>query len=412
MTTLVRPRFLAGCAVFIMATAGFLAPPASAAAPSVTISPPGDQQLLPASAFAVEAEASMGDGVVVGKILLTLKSLDTGSKQAPQSGEIEANGRNRQQVSFPVQVDYNGKYQATVTATGRDNTLLLPDDKLESRTVTRDFFVDAPPAPPADVRPAIDPETRVVTVTWKPNAEKDLVGYFVQRNGAAPIATAETSFTDASTANAGGTYTYKVQAVRRGATADQGRTSDPVTATANVPDPPGPPTTVAGGTTATTTPGAGGTTATTAPGAAGGGTGTGSTPGGTTGTTLAASSPGALTKSGTIDLSGFSSIQSQARRPAPRVVERDPGFTSTLPFDTTNTTRLVDGEQAGAAEPGRAAGGDDPEVRELGAEDASNNRQQSAAFLAAGLLATVLLMHLLWIKGEVQREPLEALVPE
>ncbi|MDP9402264.1 MAG: hypothetical protein M3P85_02805 [Actinomycetota bacterium] len=412
MTTLVRPR-IAAAAFLALAGTTFLASPARAHAPTVDIRTILDRETT--DDFPIVADVSHEGGNITGSIVLTIAPLG----DQPPVGVPPAqagNEKDRQTVSFTVKgIEYNGEYQAEVSAKASQPVLPLglSGHQPMAASGTRKFAVAVPPAPPGDVRAAIDPDTRVVTITWKRNPEKDIVGYFVARNGADPVATVETSFTDASTANAGGTYVYKVQAVRRGATANQGLTSDPVTTTATVPGPPGPPTTVgAGGTTTTTTPGAGGTTATRTPGAGGGGTGTGSTPGGTTGTTLAASSPGALKKSGTIDLSGFSSIQSQARRPAPRVVERDPGFTSTLPFNTTNTTRLVDGEQAGAPEPGRAAGGDDPEVRELGAEDASNNRQQSAAFLAAGLLATVLLMHLLWIKGEVQREPLEALVPE
>lgn len=414
MTILARPRALAACALFVVATAGFLAPPASAAPPSVIITRPGDAQVLTGSSFSVDAEVSMSDGgTVVGKTKVTLAPLDSGSRQAPGSWEVAAEGE-RQRVSVPVSVEYNGKYRTTVTATGKDRTLLgLGEDKeLETTTARRDFFVAAPPATPTNVRPVIDKESRAVTLSWSANTEKDLLFYVVQRakgDGAfSPLlktdGPGDTSIVDPSTAEAGGEYRYQVVAVRRGATADEGVNSDPSpVAKASVPAPPGPATTVPGGTTASTAPGgttAGGTT----PG------GTGSGPGATTGTTLAPSSPGALKKSGTIDLSGFSAIQSQARRPTVRSAAPDTGFTEALPFDTSNTTRQL-GEES-AAEPEGGAAGDEPEVRELGAEDASSERQRSAAFLAAGLLATVLLMHLLWIKGEVQREPLEAVMPE
>jgi len=48
----------------------------------------------------------------------------------------------------------------------------------------------------------------------------------------------------------------------------------------------------------------------------------------------------------------------------------------------------------------------------LGSNEAQSDSRRSLALLAAGLLATVLAMHLLWVKGEVDREPLEVLTPE
>ncbi len=405
-TPLVRLRSLGVSVLLVLATAGFLAAPAQADAPRITFRAPGDGQQLPVSSFQVSVLVEMA-GTLTGDINLNLKPLDADSRQAPINASTAANGSSSQEVSFPARVDYNGKYLATVRATGRDKPqLLIEDDRLETATATREFFVVAPPAAPTNVRPVIDKESRVVTLSWNANSEKDLLFYVVQRakgDGAfSPLGATdgprETSMVDPSTAESGGEYRYQVVAVRRGADAEKGVNSDPSpVAKASVPAPPGPaPTEPDGGTTGTTTVGG-----TPSPG--------GSTPSGTTGTTLSPNSPGALKKSGTIDLSGFSSLQNHARRSAPRTVESDPGFTEALPFGTTNTTRLLGDEPADEE---NATAGDDHEVRELGAEDASNERQKSAAFLAAGLLATVLLMHLLWIKGEVQREPLEALVPE
>ncbi|MEO7836512.1 MAG: hypothetical protein ABIS21_02585 [Acidimicrobiales bacterium] len=341
--------------------------------------------------FSIVATVTHPDGNTTGPISLTIAPLG-GQPPVSAPPARAANGQASQTVSFDVkEIGYNGEYEATVSASASQPGLeLLGGHGPLPGRATRGFVVAVPPVPPADVRTAIDPATRVVTLSWKPNPEKDLVGYLVQRNGDVPRPIGVTTFTDTTTANAGGEYVYRVQAVRNGRTAESGLTSDPVTATATVPSPPG--------TDVTVPPG----------GAAAGGTGTA---GGTTGTTIASNKPGSLTTSGTIDLSGFTSIQSQARRAAPRVVENDPGFKGALPFNTTNTTRLVGDEQSAEAV-GRAAGGEDTEVRELGAAAAGNDRQQSAAFLAGGLLATVLLMHVLWIKGEVQREPLEVLVPE
>lgn len=375
-------------------------PPASAAAPSISISPPGENQRMEVSSFAVVAAVSMptASDRLTGNIQFNLSPLDPESQQPAINADTPANGARSQTVSFGVAIEYNGKYRATVSATGVDGGGLLGDSNPETATRTRDFFVVAPPAQPTNVRPTIDAGTRVVTLSWSPNSEKDLLFYVVQRDGAVlgKVENGQTSFVDRSTAEAGGDYRYQVVAVRRGATAEEGVNSDPsATATASVPGPPGPPTT-ASGTPSTGTGGTGGTGT--------GGSGTGGS--GSTATTVPSNSPGALKKSGTIDLSGFGSIQSQARRAAPRLELPDTGFNETLPFGTTGTTRLV---EEGEDEPAVTAQG---EVRELGAEAASNDRQRSTAFLAAGLLVTVILMHLLWIKGEVQREPLEALTPE
>ncbi|MGH9179901.1 MAG: hypothetical protein ACRD0N_15300, partial [Acidimicrobiales bacterium] len=134
---------------------------------------------------------------------------------------------------------------------------------------------------------------------------------------------------------------------------------------------------------------------------------------GATGTTLPATSPGALTTSGSVDLKGFTSVQSQTARraaPLPRAIEPDTGFQATLPFADVPEVE-EEGELEGGGELGEVAA-DSPQFRELGAEDEGADRQRTMAFFAAGLLATVLLMHVLWVRSEVKRVPLEALEPE
>lgn len=394
MTARTRLRSLGACTLFVVAIAGFSVPGAGAHPPTnPVITTPGSGVTV--SKFLVIADVRARDDDTLTGISLTLSPLDQGSKQ-------EVIRATNTSGSFPVEVEWNGKYEAAVNATSTYKGGLAglgAHGSEVSTTTRRQFSVAAPPAAPTEVRAVVDSDSRGVALSWKANAEKDMLFYLVQRakgDGAySPLGKTdgpgETSIVDPSTAEAAGEYRYQVVAVRRGSTADEPLNSDPSRpATASVPGPAGPAPTGSGGTTGTT------------PGAAGPGT----SPSGTTGATLSPSSPGALKKSGTLDLSGFSSIKSQARRPAVRSVVPDPGFTNTLPFATTDTTRLVDEDEQAAAPT------DEPEVRELGAEDASNNRQRSAAFLAAGLLATVLLMHLLWIRGEVQREPLETLVPE
>ncbi|MGQ0520668.1 MAG: hypothetical protein ACT4PX_05910 [Actinomycetota bacterium] len=384
-----------------IALAAVLAPagPALAAAPTISISSPGAGQQLDSRSVTVAARVTMSNGDLVDTIRFRLQQLDS------ERPDITASRPPAADVSFPVDLPYNGRYKATITATGRDRPLDLNGD--ESSSATREFSVAAPPASPTGVKVAVDTTARTVVLTWKANTEPDMLFYVVQRaKGTSAEFTVlgkvtEPKFSDASTAEAGGEYRYQVIAVRKGLEEGKGLNSDPseltADSTATVPDPPPPPTTApAPGTTAAGTaaaPTAGATATTAAPK-----------------TTVPANSPGALTTSGTVDLNGFTSVQSQAVRRPPRVVEPDTGFQSTLPF-----APRPGGEEGEVAEDGAELGevaADSPQFRELGQESEGADRQRTMAFLAAGLLSTVLLMHVLWVKSEVKRVPLEALIPE
>lgn len=311
------------------------------------------------------------------------------------------NGSSQSATFSPLQLRYNGKYRATVTATWVHMDGLGPlrsETDRESGAKELVFYVAAPPVPPQGVRASATPEGRAVTLTWKPNPEPDLLFYVVQRRRAGEQTfvirgepTEETTFTDTfAPADPGGDYEYNVVAVRQGVTKDSGVNSDtsPVAAV-KVADPPAdtPTTTAAGGS---------GTTVA---------TGTR-----TTSATSGAKAPGALTTSGSIDLSGFNTLKSRSRPPAPRSIQPpDTGYQDTLPF-TARPGESEMGEEDGGAEIGDVGG--ESAQRELGLQETSDQRQRSMAFMAAGLLATVLAMHLLWVRSEVKREPLEAMVPE
>ncbi|MGH9282061.1 MAG: hypothetical protein ACRD0S_03890, partial [Acidimicrobiales bacterium] len=378
-----------------------LAQPASAHA-TVSLRSPGVGQQLTARGVTVSASVTLGShptgNTEVGKVDMTIDQL--GTTRGPIRASAAPSGGN---VSFPVDLPYNGRYKVTVSATWSHTGLVL-GDSTGSATDSREFSVAAPPAPPTDVKAAVDDAARSVTLTWKANTEPDLLFYVIQRaKGTSNEFTVigkvnEPKFVDASTAEAGGDYRYQVVAVRAGVTAEEGISSDPsaltAESTAKVPDPPPPP---------TTAPPAGSAAATS-------GTTIAATASGGTATTLPASNPGALTTSGTVDLKGFSTVQSQARRAAPRPVEPDPGFLPTLPFATRTGEEAEEVPEEGG-ELGEIAA-DSPQYRELGADDEASNRQETMAFFAAGLLVTVLLMHVLWVKSEVKRTPLEAITPE
>ncbi|MFN2608241.1 MAG: hypothetical protein ABR511_10195 [Acidimicrobiales bacterium] len=144
---------------------------------------------------------------------------------------------NRSSTSYSFttpDLAYNGPYDVTVTATGQ--TLL---DGPQDGSATGTFGVEVPPAPPADVKATVNPD-RTVTVSWSRNTEPDLVGYQVQRRPvggssftavsgaiAQPASGTTLSYTDQSTAAAGGTFEYVVLAVRPDAS---GHVSDRATA--------------------------------------------------------------------------------------------------------------------------------------------------------------------------------------
>ena len=393
MKTLRRRAALAG--VIAVASVLGLSSPALAHA-TIRITAPGAGTKLD-KPTPVTVSVTADDGTTVNAVRLVVEQLEpvkrTFSVDDPSAG------------SNPITVPFtrNGKYRLTPRVRWTHDPLLPlnhnPDED-ETPGTSADLSVAIPPAPPSEVRALVNAETRVVTVTWNPNAEEDMLGYAVLRTraGGQPeqVGTVEhpkNSFADTASAEAGGEYTYQVLAVRAGATDKEPVASAASVVKTSVPDPPPPP---------TTAPPAGSGTTVVA--------GTPTTAASGTASTVPSGSPGALATSGKVDLSGFTTIQNQTRRSAPRPApEVDTGFQSTLPFD------IPEGEQQAEAEEGGELGeiaADSPQLRELGSEDDGAERHRSLAFLAAGLLATVLLMHVLWVKSEVEKVPLEAVAPE
>lgn len=377
------------------------AAPASAAPPTITFLAPVGSQALVDSAVTISARVSINGKLTAPITLKVTSSHPTINASVPAESPPQT-------VNFPVTLNFNGPYKATITAKGKSDGLFTQEETAER---SLDFVVAAPPGQPTGVKAAVDTAERTVAVTWKANTEPDLLRYEVLRakpgsNDFAVVArpkATETSYADASTTEAGGTYRYLVVAVRRGGSASEEIRSNPSTVSADssaaVPDPPPPPTTAAPPTTAGST----GSTGTTDAAAAGG-----ARPAGTA-SSVPAGSPGALATSGSVDLSGFNAVRSQARASSPRTVPLpDPGFEGTLPFAPGGAPEQEE-EEAGEIEDLAADSG---QFRELGAEDTADDRARTMAFFAAGLLSTVLLMHVLWVKSEVKRAPLEALEPD
>ena len=382
----------------LLALAVLPAGPAAAHATVTVTSPTADEELVTAGST-VTGQVTLGThplwSTTVDRVTLTLAL--AGRPDITATDTPSGSGA----VSFPVTLTYNGKYDATMRAPWKHTGLDTATGTATSSPLS--FLVAVPPARPTEVKTAVDATSRAVAVTWKANSEPDLIRYEVKRakgtsndfTVVGKIKAGETAFVDNTTAEAGGDYRYLVVAVRNGIPGRAEIASDPSTltadATAKVPDPPPPPTTAPPATTAAGT-------------AAAGATGTASS--------VPAGSPGALATSGSVDLSGFNTVRSQTRTVTPRTLPLpDPGFQSTLPFDTTDSTAAGDELAEGPGDVGGLAA-DSPQFRELGAESSGDQRARTMAVFAAGLLCTVLLMHLLWVRGEVKRVPLEALEPE
>jgi hypothetical protein len=332
--------------------------------------------------------------------------------------DVDTNGTRSQSFAWgcpdgTVHLALNGSYTTRAVAQGKANS--LPTTATEtgaSDPVT--FTVAAKPSPPTGLVASVDAK-RVTHLTWAANREADLIGYQVQRApGRAPKDTdwnavgntKDTLFDDNGTTAAGGDYSYRVVAVRAGATPSEGVASDP----SNVQS-----VTVASPPTTTTAPGS-------KPGSSGSGTGSGTgagagsgtgagTTGAGSGTAASAGSGSAggskprLASSGSVDLSNFAALLDQSRQSglqaggAPRPAGSgdpgegpDSGFNQALPF------------KKGA----NGSGGDEPAVGDSGALGVltEHGGRAPVTFIAASLLVTVVLMHLQWLKREVDRVPL------
>lgn len=364
--------------------------PASAAAPTVRIGSPGSGEVVTKSRPTVTGDAQMSDGRIL-EVVASVSSAD--GHPVPGAHRVPGDGRSSVSFSWTPSLTYNGHYTLTVRASGEDRP--VDTNGNESSETTRRFAVEAPPAMPRDVKVRADQDSREVDVTWKRNSEPDMIGYQVQRSvdGSDWSVAGETDddfYRDTRTAKAGGKYSYRVIAIRRGASSDSGVTSQPSeAASTTVPAPPR----SRDDSTANDSPGGPdqGPSGDGDPSPSGGSSG--SSAGGSSGGSNAPQSP-TISRSGRVDLSGFGSLLDQTRAPQVQPVpENDPGFDEDLPFQPRTITEEVGEEFA---------------VPDGGFNDAGSNQADMLKFVAAGLLVTVVAMHLLWLRGEVEKVPLES----
>jgi hypothetical protein len=379
------------------------AAPASAAAPSVRITSPAAGAVVGDSTPNINGDATMNEGEIV-EITASISSAE--GRPVPAAHRVGGDGRSSVSFAWTPSLPWNGTYTITMRATGQDRP--VETNGRETAETTRTFQVEAPPATPREVKVRTDPDSRDVDVTWRANVEPDLIGYQIQRSfdgGEWLVAgeAEENNFRDMSTSQKGGTYRYRVVAVRNGASRDSGVASAPSEpASTTVPKPPSNTSSGSGGSGGgSSEPGApdegpsgdGSQTGGASPGSGGGRTSSGSS-----GSSSGSSSPSGpiVSRSGRVDLSGFGSLLDQTRAPdAVPTPEPDPGFVEELPFQP-GTVVEPDGTQELA-------------VPEGGFTDAGSDQAELLRFFAAGLLVTVILMHVLWLRGEVERVPIEVI---
>ena len=367
-----------GAAVLVaLALVGFAPQAAVARTPGIALSSPADGSTLTQPA-AIAGQATMQNGRV-DWVRVTIESAQ--GHPVPAMKEFAGPGNNNPlPFTWSPPLSYNGTYQVTAQAQGTDN---IDFNGPELSSVTHTFTLNVAPAAPSGVKATVNQTKRTVTLSWAGNPEPDIAGYGVYREEGDTIVERKIVTPDVHTvvddlgSLPAGTYTYHVYAARPTASGDQYIPSSPTKVAGKVTSsPPPPPTT-------TTVKGATAGSTTTAPG----------------------TKPPALANRGKADLSGFAALlpSGGARLPTARTSPApqpgDPGYNEDLPFDPN---------VAGAGDEPAVGDDSDQALGEGALASSSEDEPSGLRFMAAGLLVTVVLMHLLWLRDEVNREPLPA----
>ena len=338
-------------------------PPRKVVFSSPVSSDPGDAALVTENGPTVRFFLPMGVGDQLQErtVELTVRPLNGSGPPITLRKEIPPqSGATCQAVTFEnVELPTNGPYEAVViTSDALDQDPILTGECRGATDRPGTFFMGVRPTAPTAVKADVTQPLQAATISWNRAPERDVLRYRVLRakgpdgkfDPIGETAATRTSFTDPSSAT-GGEFTYRIVAIRRGS----GKPGQPEFLES---EPSAPSQKV----------------------------------------TVAPPAPPPAPTAGTARRSTRPSPPSRPRYITPG----ETGFSETLPFA---------GGPELAEESGEVAG-DSGQVEELGANEARSDSPRSLALLAAGLLATVLAMHLLWVKAEVDREPLEVLRPE
>jgi hypothetical protein len=279
----------------------------------------------------------------------------------------------------------NGEYTARVKSSHLGTSPLFncddgigPERRDTEATAEVTFGVSVRANPPANVKARFDAGPRTAVVTWERSGDPDIAGYTITRRvgsggpTAVDVPAAPLSWTDTQLPAGAATITYSVQAARNGP--QRGTTSErsaPVAAAPlDVPAPPSPTTAATAGTGGTGgTGGAGASTPTTAPFVLG--------------RSVGATSPSE--PSPMVPLPG-------GLAPPLDGSNGDGTYRPLLPYPPPDQDPAPSGDGGGdQAIVGRASdgvGGDGP---------------PQLAFIASGLLSTVVAAHVLWLRRQALR---------
>lgn len=327
--------------------------PAAADPPVTSFTTPAEDEVFTVANPVIAGEVRMTNGILVEDLRVEVVSK---WEHPGASTIVPALARPAQSFSFNPTLSYNGPYQAFVTATGKDLSL---DLRTDTAVTTRGFSLAVPPVAPTGVQAIVDPVSRATTVGWSANPEPDIIGYEVRRSPASAAravvvgVTAETSLVDRGTVAEGGEFDYQVRAVRVGASAESGvisELSSPTTVTVR-----GSPTGAAPSTTGLRPPTA------RPPNGAG------------------------------VDASSFrAKVREADNTKAVAPSSQEPAFEPVLPVAESGSydSDLSDAELGTAV-----------------SENGQSENRQSLYFVAAGLLAFVLVAQIRWLIRVVDRSP-------
>lgn len=221
------------------ATAGMLAlftlaPPASAAEPMVEWTRPtiAEDVLREPGSITGTITGEEGQGIENVGFELIPETPASGPDdpcfvEPPDSTLVFSGDSPSETFDLDLVFPCNRSYELVATVDYSDGSLT---DVLGTEAVTSsiDFSVAIPPAKVAGFEATFDEGTREVRLTWAPNPEPDILGYFVERNAPGPEGFVRTgpemlppdqgSFTDPGIEDE---HRYRVTAVRRGPVSPQ-----------------------------------------------------------------------------------------------------------------------------------------------------------------------------------------------
>lgn len=225
----VTRRLTAGTAVGILGLLA-LVPPASAAEPMVTWTRPSLEDN-------VLVEQGLITGTITGEETQKIQDFTFGlisdTPAAPDDpcfvevpdDTVVLDGNSTDDFELELNFPCNRAYELEVTVGYEDSAGVVGDvlPTRETTTASIGFSVAIPPAQVGGAVATFDEGTREVRLNWTPNAEPDLLGYFVERNPPGPsgferitpelLAPDQTTFTDPGIEDE---HRYQVVAVRRG----------------------------------------------------------------------------------------------------------------------------------------------------------------------------------------------------